>query len=134
MRSSRRSHILKYSQNHKLQIYLYLQGMCMAPSREKLTRFHNIHFRAVSPQHRRCPVAPFSKPVLAPGLQTNVRIHPCCVAANTQAVISLQLPSAVLVQLYSSVAKKGCTNFALTEEAGMCWNVPEYAGMSQSVQ
>ena len=93
---------------HRGRVDVFLTLCRLAPSREKLTLVHNIHFRAVSPQHRRCPVAPFSKPVLAPGLQTNVRIHPCCVAANTQAVISLQLPSAVLVQLYSSEAKVRC--------------------------
>jgi len=75
-----------------------------ALSRQKLTGVQSIHFRALSPQHSRCSGAPFSKPVPAPGLQTNARIHTCCVAANTQAAISLQLPSAALVQWYSSVA------------------------------
>jgi len=93
------------------------------PSRQRLTRVQNIHFRALSHQHSRCPGAPFSKPVPAPGLQTNARIHTCCVAANTQAAISLQLPSAALVQRYSSVAKNRCTNFALTVGAGMRRNV-----------
>ena len=93
------------------------------PSRQKLTGVQNSNFRALSPQHSRCPGAPFSKPAPASGLQTNARIHICCVAANTQAAASLQLPSAALVQRYSSVTKIRCTNFALTVGAGMCRNV-----------
>ena len=79
---------------HRSRVDVFLALYRLAPSREKLTCGQNIHFRAINtagtPMHR------------FPNLYQH---YTCCVAANTEAVIPLQLPSAALVQWYSSVAK-----------------------------
>jgi hypothetical protein len=76
----------------------------MAPSRQKLTRVQNIHFRAISPEHRRCPDAPFSKPVPAPGLQTDVLY--VSTAAVLQPILKrLSLYSRLLQFLYCTIVQ-----------------------------
>jgi hypothetical protein len=59
---------MRSSTLHRSGVDVFLASYRLAPSRQKSTRVQNIHFRAISPPHSRCPDAPFSKPVPAPHL------------------------------------------------------------------